>query len=89
MAIEGRLPALRLAFRAALIMTYGTSYFRSMMHAVWYYKVQYGEAALIYVPQKVKSGEIHIGMPPLKKGETCYLIDNGCRWAVNTNGAKP
>jgi hypothetical protein len=70
-------------------MTYGTSYFRSMMHAVWYYKSQYGEAALVLVPEKVQNGEIYIGMPPLKNGETCFLIDNGCRWAVNTNGAKP
>jgi len=87
MAIEWRTSAIRLALRAALIMTYGTSYFRSMMHAVWYYKGQYGEAALHYVPEKVRLGEIHIGMPPLKDGETCFLIDNGCRWAVNTNGA--
>lgn len=68
-------------------MTYGTSYFRSMAHAAWYYEPQYGKAAMTIVPEKVRLGEIHIGMPPLKKGETCFLIDNGCRWAVNTNGA--
>lgn len=69
-------------------MTYGTSYFRSLMHAVWYYEKQYGKAALIYVPDMIRDGAIHVGMPPLKQGERCYLIDNGCRWAVNTNGAK-
>jgi hypothetical protein len=24
-------------------------------------------------------------MPPLKDGETCFLIDNGTRWAVDTH----
>lgn len=66
-------------------MIYGTSYFRSLMHAVWYYKPQYGEAALVIVPEKLQRGEIRVGMPPMKDGETCFLIDNGCRWAVNTN----
>jgi hypothetical protein len=70
-------------------MTYGTSYFRSMAHAAWYYRPQYGEAAMLYVHDAVTSGAIHVGMPPLKDGETCYLIDNGCRWAINTNGVKP
>jgi hypothetical protein len=69
-------------------MTYGTSYFRSLMHAVWYYESQYGKAALKIVPEKIRDGEIHIGMPPLKHGETCFLIDNGTRWAVNTNGRR-
>lgn len=66
-------------------MTYGTAYFRSMVHAIWYYHPQYDDG---YVTEMVRRGEIHIGQPPLKDGETCFLIDNGCRWAVNTNGAK-
>jgi hypothetical protein len=84
MAIEGRVPALRLALREAL-MTYGTAYFRSRVHAIWYYKPQYDED---YVHEMIERGDIHIGMPPLKQGETCFLIDNGCRWAIRTNGAK-
>jgi hypothetical protein len=55
------------------------------MHAVWYYKNQYGEAALVLVPEKIRDGDIHVGMPPLKDGETCFLIDNGTRWAVDTH----
>ena len=66
-------------------MTYGTSYFRSLMHADFYYKGQYGAAAFILVAEKIANGEIHIGMPPLKSGETCHLIDNGTRWAVDTH----
>ena len=64
-------------------MTYGTSYFRSMAHAAMYYK-RYGAASHIIVAEKVRDGEIHIGMPPLKPGETCFLIDDGTRWAVDT-----
>jgi hypothetical protein len=67
------------------VMTYGTCYFRSLMHAVWYYQGQYGKAALVIVPEKIRDGEIHVGMPPLKSGETCFLIDNGTRWAVKTS----
>lgn len=66
-------------------MTYGTSYFRSMVHAAMYYRSQYGAAAHHYVAEKVRNGEIHIGKPPMKDGETCFLIDDGTRWAVNTH----
>jgi hypothetical protein len=72
----------------AAAMTYGTSYFRSLMHAVWYYKGQYGEYALEIVPTKIRLGEIHVGLPPLKEGESCFLIDNGTRWAIDTDGGK-
>ena len=65
-------------------MTYGTCYFRSFAHAAYYYRKQYGAAALILVVEKVRYGEIHIGKPPMKPGETCFLIDDGTRWAVDT-----
>lgn len=68
-------------------MTYGTSYFRSKVHAIFYYQSQHGAYAGLAVEEKLQRGDIHLGMPPLKDGETCFLIDNGCRWAVNTNGA--
>ena len=67
------------------IVTYGTPYFRSMVHAAMYYRAQYGAAAHIIVAKKVRDGEIHIGKPPIKDGETIFLIDDGTRWAVNTN----
>ena len=70
-------------------MTYGTSYFQSMVAAVRYYcdyepGCTWRQVAAI-VEEKVQRGEIHIGKPPLKDGETCFLIDSGTRWAVNTN----
>ena len=65
-------------------MTYGTFYFRSMVHAAFYYRAQYGAAAHIIVAEKVRDGTIKIGKPPMKDGETCFLIDNGTRWAVDT-----
>ena len=63
---------------------WGTSYFRSVIHAEFYYKPQFGAASREIVSEKLKNGEIHVGYPPLKEGETCHLIDNGCRWAVRT-----
>lgn len=71
-------------------MTYGTSYFRSHAHAVFYYQQQFyreysRDYAKLMVDAKLKSGEIHIGTPPMKDGEACFLIDDGCRWAVSTN----
>jgi hypothetical protein len=67
-------------------MTYGTQYFRSMIHAAMYYTPQYGRAgAMRAVEEKVKRGEIKMGMPPLRNGESCFLIDGGTRWAINTN----
>ena len=63
-------------------MTYGTSYFRSHAHAVYYYRAQYGTLAEDIVRGKIKVGDIHLGQPPLKDGETCFLIDNGTRWAI-------
>lgn len=70
-------------------MTYGTCYFRSMIDAVRYYcdyepGYSWREVAFL-VEEKVRNGDIHIGMPPLKDGETCFLIDKGTRWAVDTH----
>ena len=65
-------------------MIYGTSYFRSYAHAVWYYRHQYKRSL---VAEMLRDGSIHLGMPPLKEGETCFLIDGGTRWAIKTNGA--
>lgn len=70
-------------------MTYGTSYFYSTIKAVLYYSdynphAPWREVAEM-VEGKIRSGEIHIGKPPLKDGETCFLIDKGTRWAVDTH----
>lgn len=34
------------------------------------------------VRRKLADGQIRIGKPPLKRGEYCYLVDNGTRYAV-------
>jgi len=47
---------------------YGTSYFRSTAAAVRYY-AGYNETAAD-VADKIALGEIHIGTPPLRPGET-------------------
>lgn len=49
-------------------LTWGTCYFKGYFEAVDYY----GERQL--VDYKLKMGEINIGVPPLKEGETLSLI---------------
>jgi hypothetical protein len=67
-------------------ISYGTSYFRSVVHAEFYYRSQFGEATRDVVADKLKNGEIHLGYPPLQAGDTCFLIDNGTRWAIRKPG---
>lgn len=54
----------------------GTCYFPSYAHAVAYYG-RFGG-----VNYKIQMGEIHIGNPPLKEGETKFLKEN--RWHVRS-----
>jgi hypothetical protein len=64
-------------------MRYGTNRFVSILAAHRYY-ADYGyddvEAA---VAQKLEDGEIVIGRPVLKEGESFRLIDNGTRYEIN------
>ena len=51
----------------------GTSYLPTMHDAYVYY---YGQISLEEVLYKVKMGEIHLGKPPLKPGETLFIKGN-------------
>jgi hypothetical protein len=61
-------------------MITGTSYFPTTADAYRYYAAM-GET-LRGVCDKIDAGEIHIGKPPLKAGETLQLIDDRTRWAI-------
>ena len=58
----------------------GTSHFRSEDDAVRYYW-SYGLDRRD-VARKIREGEISIGQPALRDGETAILIDNGTRYAI-------
>lgn len=62
------------------MITVGTSYFLVLAAAVSYYR-DYGLAPS-QVEAKVKTGEIHIGEPPLQPGEKLTTIDGGRRYAI-------
>jgi hypothetical protein len=50
----------------------GTSYFPSLHDAYLYY----AQLNIDEVAYKIKMGEIHLGKPPLKPGETLFIKDN-------------
>ena len=56
-------------------LTCGTSHFKTKQHAVKYYAM-YNENALD-VDGKIKRGEIHIGRPKLKLGQTLMIDEDG------------
>lgn len=58
-----------------------TTYFPSLPHAIAYYRPQ-GFSALD-VKRKLDEGEIHVGKPPMKEGQTCF--EKGFRWHVQSN----
>lgn len=64
-------------------MRTGTHHFVSILAAQRYY-AEYGyddvESA---VAQKMEDGEIAIGCPKLKEGESFRLIDNGTRYEID------
>lgn len=60
-------------------MITGTSYFPNLNAAQMYYRVTEGvtyDIAGEIVQEKIKSGEIHIGKPPLKPGQKLFVRDN-------------
>ncbi len=61
-------------------MIVGTSYFKSKAAAIRYYRPYGFDRAA--VEQKLAEGEIHIGVPPTKPGDTLQLIDGGTRWQI-------
>lgn len=60
----------------------GTSYFVSFPAALRYYRPYGFDRAA--VQQKLDEGEIHIGKPPVKAGETLSLIDGRTRYQITT-----
>lgn len=62
----------------------GTCYFVSRAHAESYYAAYEGRNASKAVQRKLNKGEIHIGKPPLKDGETLCLCDEGRRYSVKS-----
>jgi hypothetical protein len=64
----------------------GTAHFVSKVHAVRYYVGAGGycgvKDAMDAVNRKLAAGEIHIGRPDLKRGETLRLIDDDTRYAI-------
>ena len=68
-------------------MKIGTSYFVSRAMAVRYYKPYEGgnlADATRAVDRKIAAGQIHIGKPELKPGETLSVIDDGTRYAITS-----
>lgn len=60
----------------------GTSYFKDRAAAVRYYRNYEGANAEDAVTRKLAEGQIHLGEPPHKPGDTLRLIDNGTRWEI-------
>ncbi len=65
-------------------MIYGTHHFLDRQAAIKYYKAYESQPAKA-VDRKLQEGEIALGKPPLKHNQTCFLIDDGTRWAVKTS----
>ncbi len=63
-------------------MTWGTSYFVSRAKAIKYYGSQTYADPAYTVHQKLKDGEIHIGVPHLRSDERLSIIDDGTRYAI-------
>jgi hypothetical protein len=62
--------------------TWGTSYFVSRGAAERYYKPYGYDNVKSAVAEKIRSGEIHIGRPPLKAGQKAVLLDGGKRYGI-------
>lgn len=62
---------------------HGTSHFVSFDHAARYYR-PYGFSPAD-VERKLTDGEIHLGKPATKPGERVVTIDNGTRYAIETD----
>jgi hypothetical protein len=66
----------------------GTSHFVTFERACDYYRAYDPSLTPVELRQwvrgKVNAGEIHIGIPDLKPGERLSIIDDGCRYAIET-----
>jgi hypothetical protein len=61
---------------------YGTSYFVDWQSAVKYYRPQYD---INTIERKFLKGDFHIGAPRLKTGEKLVVVDNGTRYAIESD----
>lgn len=64
-------------------MRIGTNHFVAFAYAVIYYQKQGIDSGA--VQQKYVDGEIKIGPPTLKDGESLVIIDDGCRYAIDVS----
>lgn len=66
-------------------MHYGTHHFVTLNAAIDYYHKQGFQprhVAKAAVTAKLAAGEIELGPPPLKEGQTYFLIDDNTRYAI-------
>lgn len=66
-------------------MTYGTSHFTTKAAAVRYYRAYEDEPSKA-VERKLAEGQIHIGIPELRDGQSCYVNAEEGRYFI-TDGA--
>jgi hypothetical protein len=64
------------------MMITGTSYFVSIEAAERYYAPYGYDDVHATVQRKLAEGEIHIGEPPLKPGQSTFLVDEHTRYAI-------
>lgn len=63
-------------------MITGTAYFVSLKAAERYY-ADYGYSDIkAAVRRKLAEGEIHLGKPALKPGQSLTMLDNGARYGI-------
>lgn len=60
----------------------GTAYFVSKSKAARYYRDYEGDDGYAAVNRKLDTGEIHIGKPPMKTGDTLIVLDGGTRYGI-------
>ena len=67
----------------------GTSNFVNFTKACDYYRDYEPEATPAelerIVRRKIDEGQIDLGQPEIKQGETLSIIDDGCRYAITSN----
>jgi hypothetical protein len=68
------------------MQTTGTSHFVNFTKACDYYKDYEPDATPAelerIVRRKIDEGQIDLGQPEIKQGETLSIIDDGCRYAI-------
>jgi hypothetical protein len=64
--------------------TFGTAHFVTLRHAASYYRAYFGPygMALQAAREKLAAGEIHIGPPIVRPGETLVLLDGETRYGI-------